>query len=61
MPVFVPENDHPGASRRRNWTGEDGCREPRQKAGTEVQGSSSVGLEEGCFVRHLGSRAARDG
>lgn len=45
----------------RNWTGEDGGRESRQKAGAEIQRNSSVGMEEGCFARHLGTRAGRNG
>lgn len=37
MPIFISEEDHPEASRKRNWTGEDGSREPRQKAGAEIR------------------------
>lgn len=44
----------------RSWTGEDGGREPTQKAGAEIQGSSIVGLE-GYFARHLGIRTGRNG
>lgn len=58
--IFISEKDHPGVSRKRNWTGEDGGREPRQKAGAEIQGSSSVDMEERCFARHLGNRAGRN-
>lgn len=38
----------------------DGGREPTQKAGAEIQGSSTVGME-GCFARHLGNRTGRNG
>lgn len=59
MPVFVSEKGHPGASRTRNWTGEGWGREPRQKAGSEIQGAAG-GQGAGFFVRHLGSKAARN-
>lgn len=46
----------------RSWTGEDGGREPTEKAGAEIQGSSTVAMAmEGCFARRLGIRTGRNG
>lgn len=47
--MLVSQKGHPGASRKRNWTGKDGAREPRQKAGAGSPGSRSVGMEEGAL------------